>query len=560
MADLMEYMTKVSNKIKGSGSMEIAIKRCKKLNANHASRFPAYFKEEEMVLLSFFAHLALQDKAGPFLKEIAEYFEMERLKVISLVPFLENLRRKGFLAKSTPHRATVQGLNNCHYYIPSTIMTDISMNTISDPIANLKTISSKQFIQLANNIIQEKQIRDISMEDLIYKINMLAEINEENTLCINFRNLFTGKDGGLNYGKQTHEFIFLLLMLDIIVKGENEINLDDLMEGMDEFNNEFINIIRLYETGKHILLERKFISPIKRSLKKSSKSYELTEEGLNYFLGDETESLIKTSGNLDYLEPNEIEVKNLFFEGEQLAQLNTLNKLLEEGKFEANKTKLTQRFKGNGGIAILLHGAPGTGKTEFVNQLAKQSNRSLLKVDLSNTKSMWYGESEKLTKDIFATYKKTCKKNKNTPILFINEADGLLSKRFQVERSIDQTSNTIQNIILEEIEQFEGILIATTNLMVNLDPAFNRRFLMKIKFDTPGASVREQIWKNVLPELANQQANHLAQTYTLSPAQIDNVAKKLVLKELIGEPTDQAVIINLCEEENGKENKRLGFV
>jgi SpoVK/Ycf46/Vps4 family AAA+-type ATPase len=318
-------------------------------------------------------------------------------------------------------------------------------------------------------------------------------------------------------------------------------------------------ILHKFDNGSHICLEKKLLQEMKRSIRKRMKSYEFTDEGLIYFLGSKLDTIIDNNQSAALIAPEELETKELFFDGEQNAKLKTLTKLLAEGKFEQNKSKVAKHFKGKGGISILLHGAPGTGKTEFVNQLAKQSNRYLFKVDLADTKSMWYGESERLTKKIFMKYKQACKKNGSTPILFINEADGLFSKRLQVERSIEQTSNTIQNIILEEMEQFEGILIATTNLMMNLDAAFDRRFLMKIKFELPGVAVRQQVWKSILPSLPCNQASLLAERYTLSPAQIDNVARKMMLRELVGESSNEFDLYKLCEDEAGGEAKRMGF-
>ena len=103
---------------------------------------------------------------------------------------------------------------------------------------------------------------------------------------------------------------------------------------------------------------------------------------------------------------------------------------------------------------------------------------------------MWYGESEKIVKGIFTRYKRMCKRSSVKPILLFNEADAILSKRHNMDggRSTDQTENTIQNIILEEMEKLDGILIATTNLADNLDKAFERRFYSR-------SGLNGQLWK-----------------------------------------------------------------
>jgi SpoVK/Ycf46/Vps4 family AAA+-type ATPase len=212
------------------------------------------------------------------------------------------------------------------------------------------------------------------------------------------------------------------------------------------------------------------------------------------------------------------------------------------------------------GVCIMLHGLPGTGKTEYVLQVAIQTNRPIFKVDISSTKNMYYGESEKMIKRIFTDYNNMLMGADVTPILFINEADALISTRVNVKQSVDQTNNSIQNVLLEELENFRGILIITTNLVNNMDKAFERRFLMKLKFDKANQEAQSQIWKDKLPQLEKYEIEKLL-SYDLSPALIDNVAKKCFIKTLIDGEANFADIRNFCAEETfSTSNKKIiGF-
>lgn len=117
-------------------------------------------------------------------------------------------------------------------------------------------------------------------------------------------------------------------------------------------------------------------------------------------------------------------------------------------------------------------------------------------------------------------------------------------------QAIDKIENRIQNVLLQELEDFEGILIATTNMQYNIDPAFERRFLFKVHLDRPDETVRRSIWKNALPKLTDYEALHLATEYNLSGAEIDNVARKVEIYEAIhGQPPLMSTIINFCESE-----------
>ena len=186
------------------------------------------------------------------------------------------------------------------------------------------------------------------------------------------------------------------------------------------------------------------------------------------------------------------------------------------------------------GINTILYGAPGTGKTEFCYQIARSTERDVFKVDLSQIRDMFFGESEKRVKGIFANYKKLLLKSEIAPILLINECDGLFSRRLSTTlRSTDQTQNTIQNILLEELEKFQGILLATSNLVENLDSALERRFLFKIEFQKPSPEVKMKIWKSKLNWIDDSFAAELAEKFDLSGGQIDNVVRKIIMQEVL---------------------------
>ena len=254
------------------------------------------------------------------------------------------------------------------------------------------------------------------------------------------------------------------------------------------------------------------------------------------------------------LEPQDLKEKTLFYSEQVQKQLD----LLSESLTQKNLVAMQKRLEAKGlpkGIAVLLYGAPGTGKTETVYQIAKKTNRKILHVDIAESKSMWFGESEKIIKKIFTNYRQLCKSaehhNENTPILLFNEADALISKRRDVTSgSCAQTENAIQNILLEEIEKLDGIIFATTNLCNNMDKAFERRFLFKIEYEKPSLQARKKIWGIKLPELEDEALENLAQRFDFSGGEIDNIARKCEISEVInGKLPDYSEIAELCENE-----------
>jgi SpoVK/Ycf46/Vps4 family AAA+-type ATPase len=177
---------------------------------------------------------------------------------------------------------------------------------------------------------------------------------------------------------------------------------------------------------------------------------------------------------------------------------------------------------------------------------------------------MWFGESEKRIKEIFTNYKTLCKNEGLKPILLFNEADAIFGKRKEGNASnVDQTENTIQNIILEEMEKLEGILIATTNLNQNLDVAFERRFLYKVKFENPSLEAKQKIWMSKLEILTDVDAMKLATDYSFSGGEIENIVRKVTIEEVLnGERPHLQQLIEHCNNEkfaSRSTSKRLGF-
>ncbi len=188
---------------------------------------------------------------------------------------------------------------------------------------------------------------------------------------------------------------------------------------------------------------------------------------------------------------------------------------------------------------IIFYGAAGTGKTMTAMSLAKTLKRPILSFDCSKILSMYVGESEKNVRRIFDDFKELSRKAKVDPILLLNEADQFLSSRSEgAGSSADKMHNQMQNIFLEQIEKFEGILIATTNLLGNIDKAFSRRFNYKIEFKKPGKKQRLRLWQFMLPEKADYDEGFNVEAlskYELTGGQINLVIKNTAYKVAVRE-------------------------
>ena len=260
----------------------------------------------------------------------------------------------------------------------------------------------------------------------------------------------------------------------------------------------------------------------------------------------------------------DIKEKAMFYNKAEQQQIERLTNLLNQ----ENLPGIQQRLEKQGlrkGFACLFYGAPGTGKTETVLQIARRTGRDIMQVDIAGLRDKYVGESEKNIKSVFERYRTACKQSEVMPILFFNEADAIINKRTEnIEDSVDKMNNAMQNIILQEMENLEGILIATTNLTSNFDKAFERRFLFKVEFHIPEVSVKQQLWSCMLQGISEEEARHLAVSYNFSGGQIENIARQRTIDFILsGKQSSLKDIEGYCKAEIMEKNKNkrpvIGF-
>ena len=290
-------------------------------------------------------------------------------------------------------------------------------------------------------------------------------------------------------------------------------------------------------------------------------SFSLKEEIVKEMLSDirTRQTTIRTVDLQDLADKPE---KRLFYNPEEKGQIERLGSLLEEDSLK----RVFSSMKDKGlrtGLICLFYGDPGTGKTETVYQLARHTGRKIMEADVAKLRNCYVGETEKNMRGLFADYRTACRENDLAPILLFNEADAILGTRMEgAVKSVDRMENSVQNILLQEMESFEGIMIATTNLLGNLDPAFERRFLFKIRFSRPELEPRALIWKSQFPSLTDDEARLIAGEFPFSGGQIENVVRKYTIDGILsGEEGGYDALRQYCREESvGRQTARkIGF-
>lgn len=384
----------------------------------------------------------------------------------------------------------------------------------------IKDLDKFEFVKSVDNYVQMRRHENYSNRKLVGEVCRLEQENSNLKLVKNARELMGDSIDRVFFYFLCNNYLDGRTYLDSALKNIYD-KQSDIMAQYIRWQNEE-HILQTY--GFAELGEQSFFGDVK---------VDLTDEGLEIFLGDDADKFKKKDKTNDLLSVDKIKAKNLYYSDELDKEISFLRGSIQPDAFALLQDRLEEQALPKG-VAAIFYGSPGTGKTETVYQLAKATGRDVMQVDISEMKTCWYGESQKLVKGVFAKYERLCKKAKNLPILLFNEADALFGKRLENKgSSVDQTENAIQNIILEQMEKQKGILIATTNLESSLDPAFERRFLFKVKFEKPGIEAKKHIWMDKLNGLSEDEAEFLAANYNLSGGEIDNVVRKVIMNRVL---------------------------
>ena len=358
------------------------------------------------------------------------------------------------------------------------------------------------------------------------------------------------------------DMLLLVLFCHLLVNDNDDDirfgQIEDIYDSAADFNRAKVEL----RSGEHWLMKKKLVEHLCEDGIADTTKFRLTANAKRDLL--EEMKIVPVEDDLaGTLKPSELTPKKMFYPKEVEKQVTELAQLFKDEEFK----KIQDRMKEKGfryGFACLFYGSPGTGKTETVYQLARQTGRSIMVVDVPQIKSKWVGDSEKNIKALFDRYREMVKRSKIAPILLFNEADGIIGIRQEgAQRAVEKMENSIQNIILQEMETLDGIMVATTNLQQNLDKAFERRFLYKIRFDKPTAEARACIWHEMIPDVDDSVVNALSEKYDFSGGQIENIARRYSIDTILHGGSDNVleVLSSHCDNErlDAKEQKRIGF-
>ncbi len=486
------------------------------------------------------------DDNGIRYRDLAGHFsDCRTVDIIKYKNELDDMVRRGIIIQNSDHN------NNPTYRIPHSTLVCLCNNALPQP-PEKKCATLSAWLESIDRLLE--RVNDDELEDEEFMVFIKENFKHNQHLeCVK-------KIQALNLSCDDLK-LFLAMSMRCIVHDDNCICGDDVSGYFNKY--EFRWVQRKLEMGEHYLMENNLIEHTCSNGQADPKNWCLTEYSKSEIFGEFQLEIPKVCSKL---RPSDsIAEKKLYYDDEITRQIDSFKNMLEPERMKRILDKLSDKGMRKG-FACLFYGGPGTGKTETVLQLARQTGRSIMQVDIAKIRDKWVGETEKRIKSCFDNYRKQVQENELAPILFFNEADALFTTRNEnAEYGVDKMENAMQNIILQEMETLEGILIATTNLTGSLDPAFERRFLFKIEFTKPSPDARRHIWQAMMPGLSEDDALMLAKTFDFSGGQIENIARKRIIDDILAErdTIDIDAIIECCRHEtlDKQENMiKIGFV
>ena len=473
-------------------------------------------------------------------RDLAKHLGCTNLAILSCYEDIKVLQTKHYISE---HKSK----EDIEYCIPLNVITSFRENHDVTP-ADYRNLSPDDLFMELNSALRSFLEVRIDYEELYDTFTAIISSNPQLLFCRQLNEYQLNKDDWMLLARACCEYYYCK---------SSPLEPDDIRRMFPMRVG--MNILRQFRQNRHPLLERNLMEPAGGELA-SAQEWVLSHRAAKDLMSEVCSDLMETAKR-GVIEADTVVAKSLFYPSHTSQQISELESLLMPEKFDSVQESLT-RHGMRKGFACLFYGAPGTGKTETVLQVARKTGRDIMQVDMSQMRDKYVGESEKNVKAVFTRYRRLCQESDRTPILLLNEADALLSVRLSsMHNAVDQMANTMQNIILQEMENLDGILIATTNLTSNLDAAFERRFLYKVEFLKPTAEESRHIWQAMLPSLSEENARTLASKYDFSGGQIENIARKQVVSNILHntEELDMSLIHSACDQErlNHHSNERI---
>jgi SpoVK/Ycf46/Vps4 family AAA+-type ATPase len=232
------------------------------------------------------------------------------------------------------------------------------------------------------------------------------------------------------------------------------------------------------------------------------------------------------------------------------------NYSLEFVNTDTNLEELVEGIKNHSSARVCLYGASGTGKSAFAKHIAKKLDKSYVIKSGSSLMSKWVGETEKNIANAFR------EAMEEEAILIFDEVDGFLAERGQAKVNWEVTQ---VNEMLVQMEKFDGIFIATTNLIEHIDQASLRRFDLKLEFKTLKPEQLEKIFISYAKELnieapTAQELHTIRSLKKVSPGDFATIIRQSKFRKIASSEEFIKRLQNEMKLKKEKDGSSMGFI
>ncbi len=512
------------------------------------------------LLFCQFFDLSIRNISIISVEDLSKY-DIDFFALAKLSEQIQELISKGLLIQRKSIRESIG------FSIPTTVINSLLFNK---PFS-IKTISglpNNRFYRFLKNSFTLYDKNEIDFMELHSQLKTLVESNPELPLPKVLESL-----------NVSNGFFLMAMCNQIFEYGSSSISLNEFLWRYNnlEFDNLFIedksdeiDFSRLeneLKSSSSELLRKEIIKNKKGESFKTVYTYELNpkiKEVLfkNVSLLFEDENEFNGSNLIRIISHEEISPVELIYDEETISRLNEFQEYFSGD----NMRLIMERYSDLGiqpNFCAMLSGPSGSGKSEWIKQLCRDSRRRVFQVNLSEVKNCYVGISEKNIQSIFDDYKSSVGQVMNIgkdteenriPILVIDEAEILMGDRSKFGRrsSVEEMHKMMVNILLKNLEDFTGILLLTSNNVLGIDPALSRRINYKFSIPNPSAIVRGRILYSVMNKwFSETDCFRLGGQYELNGGMVKNIHQKVINNYVLkGNVPSLDTIEKWCEEES----------
>ena len=319
--------------------------------------------QTQVWILSIICERYFEDDDSTSMKNIAYTISIPVMSIISWTKERDKLEEMGILEHRGSHDA-VQPVSEFRESLCNNVEFIAPEKKEADEIEFLRTFSR----MYENRRDEEKSARVIQRE--------LRRFEDKN------KNLKMVERVMAEVKEYDHRFFLYDVTHDVLKGDESGLSatISDLYD-----NEERFSVAKEMMEETHELFEKGFLEFSKKG-NLSEATVTLTDKGKKLVLGDKAFLFEDSINDKNLIKTDSIKEKRLFYSKENQKEIDRLKNALKDETLKNIQTRL----KDEGlpvGVAVLLYGAPGTGKTESVMQIAKETGRSIVHVDISEAKS-----------------------------------------------------------------------------------------------------------------------------------------------------------------------------